>query len=223
MGHVPNANKKIKSGRIMGVTIVVILIVGCVTGVAAKRKPIQTTGIRLGKQTVSSVFAIEEEKQYIEFEKLFREQQDDIKKLAGELLGQDILDQKTYVLVFDEKWYLSMHSGSSLKDSFKFLYSNDTFKAEGNEEIIETLNEDVALKEALNAIIERGVINKISACVTGNIWKIDFTVDTKFTPFITGNNGVLNAFVYCEDEECEKYGNRKIEDNWYLWISPAPE
>lgn len=204
----------------MGVTIVVILIVGCVTGVAAKRKPIQTTGIRLGKQTVSSVFAIEEEKQYIEFEKLFREQQDDLKKLAEELLGQDLLDKKDYLIVFSE-WYLEMQwsdpSGNEL------LYGNDTFKAEGNEEIIETLNEDVALKEALNAIIERGVINKISACVTGNIWKIDFTVDTKFTPFITGNNGVLNAFVYCEDEECEKYGNRKIEDNWYLWISPAPE
>lgn len=220
MGHVPNIKKRRKGRRkTVGLIIIIILIVGCIIGFAVKRKLIQTAGDKMGKQAVLSVFSVELEKQYIEFEKLFREQQDDIKRLAEELLSQDILDQKHYFIVFDEQWYL----GSSSKDFMKFLYSNDTFRSEGNEELVEKLNDNSNLKEILNSIIEKGVIIQIVRYKTGDIWILEFNVDTKFTPFITSNNGATNTFKYCENEECERYGYRKIENNWYLWISPGPD
>lgn len=222
MDHVPSIKKRRKGRRrTVGLIIIMILIVGCIIGLAVKRKPVQTAGDNMGREAVLSVFSLELQKQYIEFEKLFREQQDDIKGLVEELLSQELLEKKDFQIVFDEEWYLSMQwsnpSGNEL------LYSNGIFKAEENEELIEILNENTVLKEVLNSIIEKGVIINICGSMSGDIWTLDFLVDTKFTPFITGNNGVTNAFVYCEDEEVEKYGYKKIEDNWYLWISPAPE
>lgn len=56
------------------------------------------------------------------------------------------------------------------------------------------------------------------------MWVLEFLVDPKFTPFITDNNGVANAFCYCEEEEfAAGYYDKEVEDNWYLWISSAPE
>ena len=224
MGHVPvNKNTKQK-WIIMGVIIVIILIVGCVTGLAIKRKPIQnaedsmSAEDNMSKQTVLSVeISIEREKEFIEFEKLFREQQDDLKKLAEELVNS--LEKKSYVILFDEEWYSGNYG-----EFLVFLYIDNAFKSEENEDIVEILNKNSALKETLNSIIENGVIIYIDAAMWGDMWVLEFLVDSKFTPFITGNNGVENAFHYCEDEGLDKYGyQKKVEDNWYLWISPPPE
>ena len=203
----------------MGAIIIIILIASSIIGLIVKRKPVRTAGDKMGRQAVLSVFSVEEEKQYIEFEKLFREQQDDVKRVAEGLLNHNELVEKEYFIRFNEEWYLKNRS----KHLLGILYDGDVFESDGNEEIIEILNENTDLKEVLNSIIDKGVIIQIVRYRTGDMWMLEFSIDTEFTPFITGNNGVLNAFVYCEDEECEKYGNRKIEDNWYLWISPAPE
>lgn len=187
---------------------------------AIKKKSVQVTENKLGRQVVSAVLFLEREKQFTEFEKLFREQQDDIKKIAEELVNQKYLIQKNYVIVFDENWYSSIN----LKNFLKILYSNNTFNVEGDDKIVEVLNENVVLKDGLNSIIEKGVIIEISACTRNNGWILEFVVDTKFTPFIIGNNGVVNAFNFCEGEGMDQDNyHKKIEDNWYLWISPAPE
>lgn len=243
MDHVPSIKKRRgDKWRIIGLIIIIFLFIGCMIGFVIKSKAIQVAVNKLGRQRIALIFirdrekageemrmgatgepisTIELENQYKEFEKLFREQQDDIKGLVEELLSQELLEKKDFQIVFDEEWYLSMQwsnpSGNEL------LYSNGIFKAEENEELIKILNENTVLKEVLNSIIEKGVIINICVSMSGDIWTLDFLVDTKFTPFITGNNGVTNAFVYCESGEYEKYGYKKIEDNWYLWISPAPE
>ena len=209
MEHVPGNSKNVKYRCwIIGGIIIIVSIVGCMIGLAIKRKVIQTIGISLGKQMIVSVYIIEEEEQYIEFEKLFREQQDDIKEFTEELLGQNLLEKRDYRILFNEESYLTIPCDN------EFVYNDGTFKA---------VNENAALKKILNSFNEKGVITDISAHMSGDTWILYFYVDTEFTPFITGNNGVRNAFVYCEDEEFEKYRNRKVEDNWYLWISPAPE
>lgn len=224
MDRVPSIKKRREGRRrTVGLIIIMILIVGCLIGLAVKRKPVQTAGDKMGRQAVLSVFSVELEKQYLEFEKLFREQQDDIKELAKELLSINALENKEYLILFDEESYLDRQMGNPLGNHIEFLYSDGTFRTKGNEELTEILNKNINLKEALNSIIEKGVVIRISLHISGNKLRVYFLVDTKFTPFITGNNGVTNAFVYCEDEEYEKYGNKKIEDNWYLWISPAPE
>lgn len=244
MGHVPNTNKNSKRvWRTMEVIVVIILITGCTADLAIKRKMVQTTESRSGKHaallasylerkridvteemllTNEVVSVAEKEEQYIEFENLFREHQDDIKKTAEELLSQDILDKEDfYMILFDEKRYWNIQWSDPTGN--EFLYGNETFRSEKNEEAVKILNADDTLKETLNSIIEKGVITNIAkAYILDSIWVIDFSVDTKYTPFITGNHGVENSFVYCEDEGCEIYGYRKVEDNWYLRITPEP-
>lgn len=247
MDHVPSIKKRRKGWwRIEGLIIVMILIAGCIIGLAIKRKPKQTSGdicgmqailslspkekqllaveTAMGKQADLSLFFIMREKQFIEFEKLFREQQDDIKNLAEELISVNILERKEYLILFDKEGYLQRQMGNPLGNHIEILYSDDIFISEENEELVGNLNENIALKNALNSIIEKGIIMEIIGYFTGDIWILAFTVDTKFTPFITGNNGAINAFKYCEDKSWDANGyNKKIEDNWYLWISPAPE
>lgn len=209
MGLVPaNKNRK-QRWIIMGVIIVIVFIIGCLTCLAIKRKLAQNAGV---------VDSMEREKQFKEFEKLFREQQDDLERLAEELLNS--LEKKDYLILFDEESY----SGNYGKGFIKLLYLDDTFQAEGNEDLVAILNENTALKKVLNSIIENGVISDIGARTSGDMWVLELPIDPKFTPFITGNNGVANAFHYCEEKGFEDgYYDKKVDGNWYLWISPAPE
>ena len=220
MERVPMNKTNKQKWVIMGVIIVIVLIVGCITGLAMKRKPVQNAEENRRKHAVVSVvFSIEREKEFIEFEKLFREQEDDLKKLAEELVNQDLLMKKTYLIFFNETSYSGNYG-----EFLVFLYIDDAFQSEENEDIVEILNENTVLKETLNSIIEKGVIINISAAMWDDMWVLEFVIDSKFTPFITGNNGLENAFHYCEDEGLDKYGyHKKVEDNWYLWISPPPE
>ena len=283
MGHEPIKKNTKQKWVIIGVIFVIVLTVGCVTGLAIKRKPIQNTEENMSveenmsaedsmsaegsmsaessmsaednmsKQTVLSVdISIEREKEFIEFEKLFREQEDDLKKLAEELVNLNLFENQNYIIFFDEQSYN--------KDFLKLFYIDDTFKSgvneelidlftdftdeeidkilssmnkilssevpymDVNEELVEILNENTALKEVLNSINENGAIISISAYTSGDMWILEFTVDPKVTPFFTGNYGFANAIQYCEDEGLENiYCHKKVEDNWYLWIKPVPD
>ena len=98
------------------------------------------------------------------------------------------------------------------------------FVIEEDEELAEELNENANLKEALDSIKEKGVITSIGLyCIYENIQVVYFTVNTDFTPFITTNNGITNYFAWCNNKDCEIYGYRNIEDNWYMLIEAPPE
>lgn len=140
-----------------------------------------------------------------------------MQKFIEIFLDDDILGNKEYVIRFDERW------GAGRGEWIDILYINHTLISEGNNEITKGLNNNAELLETLNSIEEKGVILLISQFYSGETRVVEFYVDTKFTSFITTNNGVVNAFAFCENRDIEKYGYRNVEGNWYLWISPPPE
>lgn len=222
--------KKSKQKKtIIGVTIGIIFLVFIVGGIWLTAGKDTQTSIGDDSDTLMPLSS-EEEKQYIEFEKLFRVYQDDMQGSVDELLNA--LGGKEYAIYFDEGQYESHISvthpeNSHLAKQIDILYDNQTFVLEENEETAKILNENKDLIDALEVIDEGEVITSIvqadSCYVDGHIVSIVFYIDAKATPFVTSNNGVQNAFVYCKNENCEKYGYKNIEGNWYMWISPAPE
>ncbi len=56
-----------------------------------------------------------------------------------------------------------------------------------------------------------------------NIRIISFQINVQYTSFVKNNNNSINSIVFCEDEECQKYGYYKIRKNWFIRISPRPE
>lgn len=165
------------------------------------------------------------EEQYIEFEKLFRENKDDMQSFID--LSDESILREEYVIVFDESLYSGMRSGHK-EEWITILYNDNTFVIDDDKELEEELNKNDDLKEALNSILVNGVIRKIGQHqhyinVNEYIPVVDFSVDTEFTPFITTNNGVTNYFAWCNSEDCEIYGYKNVEDNWYMYITPAPE
>ena len=166
----------------------------------------------------------EKEKEYIEFEKLFRENEDDLQKFIE--MSQDIWKEGKYIILFDESEYLrsGMQSAYRQEGLTVILYDNDIITVVENEKAEEILNGNYDLIKVLNSIKENGAVLNISKTESSElIQEIFFMVDTEFTPFIENKNGVENAFVWCNSEECEKYGYKNVEGNWYMWISSAPE
>ena len=161
----------------------------------------------------------EKEKEYIDFEKLFRENEDDLQKFM-DLSQESILKEKEYFIVFDRETYSKM---GSTGEWITLLYTG-TFSSKENEEVAENLNKNDELKKILDSIKEKGVITSIDLFyIEEYIQIVAFRIDTKFTPFITDNNGLENAFAWCNSEDCKIYGYKNVEENWYMWISPAPE
>lgn len=161
------------------------------------------------------------EEQYIEFEKLFRENKDDMQSFI-DLSDESILGE-AYVIVFDERVYSGMRSGCK-KEWITILYKDNTFVIDDDKELEKNFNKKDDLINLLNSIIEKKIIIDISLKYPNKPGqKIVFTVDPEFTPFITTNNGITNNFAYCYDNYWEEYGYRNIEENWYMYITPAPE
>lgn len=161
------------------------------------------------------------EVQYIEFEKLFRENKDDMQSFI-DLSDESILEE-AYVIVFDERVYSGMRSGYK-KEWITILYKDNTFVIDDDKELEKNFNKKDDLIKLLNSIIEKKIFIDISLKYPNKPGqKIVFTVDPEFTPFITTNNGITNNLAYCYDNYWEEYGYRNIEENWYMYITPAPE
>ena len=76
----------------------------------------------------------------------------------------------------------------------------------------------------LDFIKEKEVIEGIGLrWLNNDIKRIYFRVDTECTPFVTTNNGITNYFEWCDNKECERYGDKNIEGNWYMLIQDPPE
>lgn len=163
------------------------------------------------------------ESEYIEFEKLFRENKYEMQQFM-EVTDESVLREEESLILFNKKSYLDMQSGSRSRECITILFDNDSFTVNGNEIVEKNLNENLDLIEVLDFIKEKGVITSIGLyCIYENIQVVYFTVNTDFTPFITTNNGITNYFAWCNNKDCEIYGYRNIEDNWYMLIEAPPE
>ncbi len=227
-------NKKDKRKWIIsGILFIIFMVFVCETSICLIRKRgIQTTeekyfrqeeGGRKEERAIEMEAYLKElENEYVEFEKLFRENEDDMQKFV-EVTDESILREESLIL-FDEKPYLGMQSGGVSKDCITILFHNNSFIVKENEIVEKNLNENFDLIEVLNSIKEKGVITSIGLeCINEYIQVVYFTVNTEFTSFITTNNGVTNYFAWCDNDECGIYGYRNIEGNWYMLIEAVPE
>lgn len=229
-------NKKDKRKWIIsGILFIIFMVFVCETSICLIRKRgIQTTeekyfrqeeeGGRKEERAIEMEAYLKElENEFVEFEKLFWENQEDMQKFV-EVSQESVLGEIEYVMFLDESNYPAKKSPYKLEGWISILYDDGIFSVEENEEMSESLNENINLKEALKAIKEKGVVEGISRINSmGTEGKIAFEIDTPYTSFIITNNGITNDIAYCTDNNCEKYGYRNIEDNWYMWIPPAPE
>lgn len=161
----------------------------------------------------------EVEKEYIEFEKLFRKNEDDMQNFIETSRGS-ILEEEAYYMLFDNESYSSVRSD---EEWITILYEG-AFSSKEDREDVKALDKNVDLKEALDCLRKKGVISSVSLFyLEKEMPMVIFWVNTEFTPFVTSNNGIINCFVWCENKDCEKYGYRNVEDNWYMHIEEPPE
>lgn len=158
------------------------------------------------------------EEVYVEFEELFSPMQDDMQMIVDELNHNSFLKDKEYYIVFDSE----LPSGNPLQKTIEIAYNDRLFFSEDYVEIADSLNENEVLVDLLDEMQDKGIIFDIGA----NYWEeqmlvIEFAVDPEYKSFSINNN-IINSFGYCTNEECEKYGLRKIEGNWYMYIPPRP-
>lgn len=158
-------------------------------------------------------------KEYIELEKLFRENEDCLNDFI-EASRDTILEEKAYYMLFDSQSYSSTQSD---EERITILYDVN-FSSKEEEDEVKALDENDDLREALNSIKEKKVITYIgSNYLNKNAKEIYFSIDTKFTPFVTSNSGSTNYFIWCDNKECEKYGYKNVGGNWYMHIVEPPE
>lgn len=151
-----------------------------------------------------------------QFQKLFDEKKECLQVISRELHNQDILNEKEYLIIINGR----KNSGKYITETMEFSFEELNISSEKHKEIANILNENAILIEALNDIKQSGFVNQISV----GSGEIAYAVNTKFTPFIHSNNGIANYWVYSTvDNNLEKYGYEKIEDNWYMYIPSRPE
>ena len=168
----------------------------------------------------------ETEANYKKLEKLFIQQEEEFDCIVENIKKENLTDKvENMVILFrnDEeiRW-----AGENLGREEICFYNgellNDTEHC--SKETYDAIKNNEELYNALKAVANKKMIDDI-------YWiderketkKIQFGINTEFTPFITNNNGVTNYFFYSEESDCEKYGYKWIKDNWYMWISPRPE
>lgn len=186
--------------------------------------------------------AIQEEKEYTEFEKLFWENEEDMQRVIN-AFDESVMGKNQYSILFDGERYRSQLSGKKTSDYLlvqyiggfvieedeemeKVFHENTNmgiFVIEEDEEMEKVFNKNIELREAVEAIEKNGVITDISIFYKDDIRMVEFWIDTKFTPFITSNNGIENSFAWCDNEDCKIYGYKNVEGNWYMYIEAAPE
>ena len=211
---------RVISGVIIGV-VVILLCAGCIRLI--KKTNVQIPENRLIK---SMAYLVLDLYQYTEFEKLFREHEEDMRAFV-ELSWESVLEKKEYWILFDEHEYLNAPSKNWSRSWINILYSDNTFASKKDKKMAEALNKNDNLIEILNSIQGKGVIIDIFAYDYDGHGSqmIKFDVDSESTPFIRTavSYGCPSSFAYCESKEGERYGYENIEDNWYMYLAPEHE
>lgn len=165
----------------------------------------------------------ENEAKFAKLEELFRENEEDLQNFI-DALDERIMEENQYVIYFyDHDRYDSQMSGSRERDYLPVLYTG-SFIIDEDKEMWRAFNENTELREAVNTIIENEVIAWIDIFyLEKDMQQVEFMIDTKLTPFISTNIDVWNSFVWCDNEDCIRYGYKNVEGNWYLNIGEMPE
>ena len=160
---------------------------------------------------------------YIKFEQLYENIEKELKGVTKELQREGCYEDNSirYAVYFNESLI------KRKEDQGLHLYYFDGDALGGKEELKEelnNLNSNENLKNLLKEITEEGIVRAILITnLAENIRIISFQINVQYTSFVKNNNNSINSIVFCEDEECQKYGYYKIRENWFIRISPRPE
>lgn len=193
----------------MGFTVIIVVITIIFFQVASHEEP------------ASSVEQIENNREeiYVEFEKIYRESEDDWNKVIEEIKNEEIYEQGVELYVFNFKEIEYPRNDNSIK---RYYFDEGRLKGD-NERIIKILNMNETFISALEKINHKGIVYGIAARPERNMLEVEFEIKTEYTPFVKDNNGVMNSIIYCEDKDCERFGYHKIDEDWYVYITPRPE
>lgn len=173
------------------------------------------------EEPTSSVEQIENNREeiYVEFEKIYRESEDEWNKVIEEIKNEEIYEQGVELYVFNFK-----KTQYPKKDNLIKRYYFDEGRLKGDDErILKIFSTNEIFINALEEIDHKGIVYGIVVCPEKNMLTVEFEIKTEYTPFVKDNNGVMNSIVYCEDKDCERFGYHKIDRNWYVYITPRPE
>ncbi len=169
----------------------------------------------------------ENEAKFAKLEELFRENEEDLQNFI-DALDERIMEENEYcILFYDHDAYDAQRSGNKTSDYLSVLYTG-SFIIDEDKEMERVFNKNTELREAVNTLIENGVIVWIDTSIDisyqgEDMRRVGFWIDTKLTPFISTNIDVWNSFVWCDNEDCIRYGYKNVEGNWYLKIGAMPE
>lgn len=154
---------------------------------------------------------------YMKFEELYKSIETELNGVVEELKNEGFyeLNSLMYIVSFNEKSIKQRE----IEGRILCYFDGDTLLVKNKfERGLINLNNNEMLKKLLKEVQRKGIVTEI---IISDL-KISFEIDTKYTSFVKDNN-ITNSAVYCEDEDCQKYGYYKIRKNWYLRIPPRPE
>lgn len=213
MEHVKMIKKVIERKKNMVLKVLIILIMLFIVGTGffkvKRHQDVQPNQKAPSDEQVNMVI-------YSQFQKLYDEEKECLQTINTELCNEDILNDKEYLIIINGR----NNGGKYITETMEFYFEESKILSEKHKELADILNENNTLIEALNAIKQSGLVNQIAV----GSGEIAYAVNTKFTTFIRSNNGITNYLIYSTtDNDLEKYGYKKIEDNWYMYIPSRPE
>lgn len=213
MEHVKMIKKIIERKRNMVMKVLIILIILFIVGTglfkAKRHQDVQPNQKVPSDEQVSAVI-------FNQFQKLYDDEKACLETITTELCNEDILNDKDYLILINGR----NNDGKYITETMEFYFEESIILSEKHKEIADILNENNILIEALDTIKQSGLVNQIAA----GSGEIAYAVNTKFTTFIRSNNGITNYLIYSTtDNNLEKYGYKKIENNWYMYIPSRPE
>ena len=190
--------------------VLIVSLVGCET-------LHQWRGRRMAERLYS-------EENYQQLAELFETVEDELEEFIMQMREIDMLYTSELRSIVFPPTGDNLNRYNNLPFSRIIVYEGEILEEMSTEHYVDTFMNNSELTNLLKQISEAGVILSIAF----GRWRetedvrVEFVINTDFTPFIVGNNNFNNAFFYIESSYEASPSVREIRENWYMWISPGP-
>lgn len=199
--------------------IAIMLVVSAFIGIYQLKK-------KQREEAIHADYVEKQQEMFEQFKELFYLQNDNMQVVVDELLLIDEFNNpKTLdfqvIITYDE--YPKGQSYNYGVETIVLNYNDRTFFSQkADKEVLDKLNADARLKDALDELVSSKMIAGIYLGKINSFAEITFEVSTEIVPFIPNNAERAHYFAYCEEQDLqvmEKYGFIKLENNWYMRIT----
>lgn len=197
--------------------IAIMLIVSAFIGIYQLKK-------KQREETIHADYVEKQQEMFDQLEELFYLQKDNMQVVVDELLLIDefndakVLDSEGfYMIIFDE--FPEGQDYNYASDFIVFNYNDGTFLSKkAGKELFDKLNTNTVLKDALDELKNSQMVEGVYVSTINSSVTINFGIPAEVAPFIPSNTGAPHYFIYCKEQDLEKYGYGKTENNWYMKI-----